>query len=1449
MMDSKLVRRFSFSPSKKGPSTPNSTSKRKVGLAGSKLPLPGFASPVAPEDEATSSGTSHESASRHTTGTPNLLSAFRPSRQPTSHAPAPTPPLGSQSGLKPIMVRASSPGPSSNGARGGAMPAPRVHAQPPPRQVSFAPSTRSHPMLVPEMALVPNPLENENVLVTVRFRPLSLREIQRGEDVGWYADGDKIVRMESNPAIAYAYDKVFGPATTTRGVYDVAAQPVVSAAMEGINGTVFAYGVTSSGKTHSMHGDQKSPGVIPLAVKEVFSIIQDTPGREFLLRVSYLEIYNEVINDLLNPAGQNLRIREDGQHGTFVENVKEEVVLSAAHALSLIAAGEEHRHVGATHFNTASSRSHTIFTLTVESSGRDLDGYEEVTYSQLNLIDLAGSENSRATTGNNVRRREGTFINKSLLTLGTVISKLSERKQSHVPYRDSKLTRLLQTSLSGNARISLICTVTPASGTLEETHNTLKFASRAKHVEIRANANKILDEKSLIKKYQKEILALKDELTRLKQGITHAHPDLPWGAAPASGGGGADMGGQDLAVLREKLEADQMLLQSRLEEEEEAKAALLTRIQRLTKLILVSSKASSASKPPPAQHAPPTGRLRRRLSFGEEDLAYLKQRRMDLGFDLFDDAMGGGGAGGGAGDDLQRLGGTLGAAGSRSMSMHSGGSGSASGAASPRGTGTGAGGGGDDDGGPMILKWLRSKKDGGGSKDSEGDSGLHSSLSGSENVDPLFAAPGTDGPMEGRTGSDGGQWLTRVSSGSGSSEEQAGGGPKMMRAVRRTASLLSVDEAGAGMGMGMGGGGRCVETVRASTQAGELFHITGVRIPSSGTTLMDQCELLREQVKILSAEVGFHTSNLRRLIDKGENTPQEQQEIERLRVELAGKQQQLREMEELMRHRQADHHPPAASSVGPNDGAGMGAEAGMGTQEQMAKTIAKLKAVLSEKTFDMEIVSADNRILQDSLKAKTRQVQQLMEEANMLRVELTRAITSRNGAARGQGDEAGEGGDGGSTEPGSGGSGGGGVGEGSSEGQVLVAVGELEDLRSQVKMAREEAAMLRQQQQQLTKDLAGARSLAVMTTSSTPNAPSSAAAAGTNGADGAAAATSLSSYLDGAYMNGPDGRGDVSELLRQVEAARAREAQWAEHMQQHHLVEAELAAARAELAAFRTAAAAEAGGTEGGEGGESEEGGGEGVRKQEARAVGAVAARLEAEKDALLAVREREVGELQASLAAAQQREAALERDLGTMWVLVAELRDMGGGSRASSVKDSQASGKEGGGGMGGAGSFLDAEEMAELAGSIGGSGRWLGELRKGESVRSEGGSEGSSEGGLSLSERAMELIRGGSGGGVGVRGGEMAQGQVETRVQVAVERETAGLKDELARRKGENLAGLTLRELMALEADMETALTKLEVAKMRVRAGGSTAGSTGTTEIDPTARTAPEMLTCAPCV
>ncbi|KAI4297650.1 hypothetical protein L6164_037532 [Bauhinia variegata] len=474
-----------------------------------------------------------------------------------------------------LMPRSSSSSASSyfNSGGGRSMTLSRGLSEPmyysPRGYDSLSPVGFGSEELLAEAEPLDTPRSRDSISVTIRFRPLSEREYQRGDEIAWYADGDKIVRNEYNPATAYAFDRVFGPHTTTDEVYEVAAKPVVKAAMEGVNGTVFAYGVTSSGKTHTMHGDQDSPGIIPLAIKDVFSIIQDTPGSEFLLRVSYLEIYNEVINDLLDPTGQNLRVREDAQ-GTYVEGIKEEVVLSPGHALSFIAAGEEHRHVGSNNFNLLSSRSHTIFTLMIESSAHG-DDYDGVIFSQLNLIDLAGSESSKTeTTG--LRRKEGSYINKSLLTLGTVIGKLSEGKASHVPYRDSKLTRLLQSSLGGNGHVSLICTVTPASSNMEETHNTLKFASRAKRVEIFASRNKIIDEKSLIKKYQREISILKHELDQLKKGML------------------AGVNHEEILTLKQQLEEGQVKMQSRLEEEEEAKAALMSRIQRLTKLILVSSK-------------------------------------------------------------------------------------------------------------------------------------------------------------------------------------------------------------------------------------------------------------------------------------------------------------------------------------------------------------------------------------------------------------------------------------------------------------------------------------------------------------------------------------------------------------------------------------------------------------------------------------------------------------------------------------------------------------------------------------------------------------------------------------------------------------------------------------------------------------------------------------------
>ncbi|KAF8762539.1 hypothetical protein HU200_009313 [Digitaria exilis] len=830
------------------------------------------------------------SSSRSTRSSISPFRSRRSAPAAAAAAAAPPPPSRTSSGGRPSTPSSTaSARPTTPSSTSGGRPATpsAAFARPTTPSSSARPATPSStasarpntPSSVSSRAAGRAPLVDaanakENIMVTVRFRPLSPREISKGDEVAWYADGDNMVRNEYNPSIAYAFDKVFGPATTTRHVYDVAAQHVVSGAMQGINGTVFAYGVTSSGKTHTMHGEQKSPGTIPLAVKDVFSIIQDTPGREFLLRVSYLEIYNEVINDLLDPTGQNLRIREDAQ-GTYVEGIKEEVVLSPAHALSLIASGEEHRHIGSNNFNLVSSRSHTIFTLTIESSpSGESDAAEEVKLSQLNLIDLAGSESSKTeTTG--LRRKEGSYINKSLLTLGTVIAKLTDGKATHIPYRDSKLTRLLQYSLSGHGRISLICTVTPASSNSEETHNTLKFAHRSKHVEIKASQNKIIDEKSLIKKYQKEISCLKEELQQLRRGIMGNGCILP-----------TDQ--ENLVNLKLQLEAGQVKLQSRLEQEEEAKAALMGRIQRLTKLILVSTKSSISS------NVSGKTNLRRRHSFGEDELVYLPDRKREYFVDDDDISL----------DSELSLEGKLDSNNPDESSRFD-----------RRNRKRG------------MLGWFKLKK-------SDQLLGLSSSVDGDSN---------------------------------------ASGSPSCSKSSQQKNLLLDLKDGRRKSMTRKGDDPTLSDSFLERTQAGDLFSAASrARHPlPSGTTIVDQIDLLQEQVKMLAGEVALCTSSLKRLSEQAANNPDDvhiQEQIEKLKDGITEKKSHIHLLEQRMVQSLQTTEDPA-------------------TKTELSQTFSKLSTQLSEKTFELEIMSADNRILQDQLQAKVTENAELQEIVAQLRKE------------------------------------------------------------------------------------------------------------------------------------------------------------------------------------------------------------------------------------------------------------------------------------------------------------------------------------------------------------------------------------------------------------------------------------------------------------------------------
>ncbi|EGF80113.1 hypothetical protein BATDEDRAFT_3237, partial [Batrachochytrium dendrobatidis JAM81] len=295
-------------------------------------------------------------------------------------------------------------------------------------------------------------------------------------------------------------------------MYNTAVKRAVSSAMDGIDATIFAYGQTSSGKTYSMMGYEEQPGIIPQAVDD------ESGDREYLLRVSYMEIYNETIKDLLSPEQTDLRIHEHRTKGIYVSPLKEEIVTTPKQLMKAIARGEANRSIGNTEYNNKSSRSHTIFTLTIESRKRS-DSASSTSLPTSNdklkkddkcsLIDLAGSEKATSDTE---RRKEGSFINKSLLTLGNVIARITEETGGHVPYRDSKLTRILQSSLSGHSRISVIATLGPSAKNLEESLNTLKFASRVKRIVPKPEFTLILDDKALIQKYRREIEDLKSKL-------------------------------------------------------------------------------------------------------------------------------------------------------------------------------------------------------------------------------------------------------------------------------------------------------------------------------------------------------------------------------------------------------------------------------------------------------------------------------------------------------------------------------------------------------------------------------------------------------------------------------------------------------------------------------------------------------------------------------------------------------------------------------------------------------------------------------------------------------------------------------------------------------------------------------------------------------------------------
>lgn len=399
---------------------------------------------------------------------------------------------------------------------------------------------------------------SEALKVVARCRPLSRKEEAAGHEQILTMDvklGQVTLR---NPRAApgelpktFTFDAVYDASSKQADLYDETVRPLIDSVLQGFNGTVFAYGQTGTGKTYTMQGTWVEPelrGVIPNAFEHIFTHISRSQNQQYLVRASYLEIYQEEIRDLLSKEpGKRLELKENPETGVYIKDLSSFVTKNVKEIEHVMNLGNQARAVGSTHMNEVSSRSHAIFVITVECSERGSDGQDHIRVGKLNLVDLAGSERQNKAGPNTAggpatqptagggsgggsasgsassgeRPKEASKINLSLSALGNVIAALAGNRSTHIPYRDSKLTRLLQDSLGGNAKTIMVATLGPASHSYDESLSTLRFANRAKNIKNKPRVNE--DPKdTLLREFQEEIARLKAQLE--KKGMLGKRP-------------------------------------------------------------------------------------------------------------------------------------------------------------------------------------------------------------------------------------------------------------------------------------------------------------------------------------------------------------------------------------------------------------------------------------------------------------------------------------------------------------------------------------------------------------------------------------------------------------------------------------------------------------------------------------------------------------------------------------------------------------------------------------------------------------------------------------------------------------------------------------------------------------------------------------------------------------
>ena len=387
--------------------------------------------------------------------------------------------------------------------------------------------------------------KNRNINVYIRMRPLlkyedeifwkinEVKDTIYSNDYNSFSEDDnyefstkgkgKIFNLDYSPKIFY-FDKIYTPKTESQIIYKEICQNIIKNFINGLNGSIFMYGQTTSGKTFTMLGTPNNPGILPCSLNDIFIMMNENSNImeniKFNIYCCYIEIYNEKVNDLLNNTNStNLKLIDDKKYGTIVAGAKRVKIKNFEEGIAIKDYGEENRKYRETLLNEYSSRSHCVFQIYLEQFHFDEEGNNiKNIYSILNLIDLAGSEriNEKEKKLDNIE--ETGYINKSLFVLANIINKLVESSSSsfnkniYIPYRDSKLTRLLSQSLGGNSLTTILCTISPAKINYNQTLSTLRFASRAKFVKLEPKKNEILNDKSDIFYYQKEIQKLKEQL-------------------------------------------------------------------------------------------------------------------------------------------------------------------------------------------------------------------------------------------------------------------------------------------------------------------------------------------------------------------------------------------------------------------------------------------------------------------------------------------------------------------------------------------------------------------------------------------------------------------------------------------------------------------------------------------------------------------------------------------------------------------------------------------------------------------------------------------------------------------------------------------------------------------------------------------------------------------------